>query len=122
MHGSIGSEGLLGQALDICGLGYIDAHSQHPGTAGLQFFLSLLEGALLDISQYDLHPLLGALCSQGASYAAGCSGHNGHFVLTNLHTAPILSHKGTRFLHTTSVLSNRQRIQGAVMGSPPPES
>src|SRR6266487_5779473 len=93
MHGSIGREGSLSQCLDFVGFGNIGTHGQHLCTASLQFVLSLLEGALLYIGQHDLHPLLRALSSQGASYAAGCSSHNSHFVLEILHAAPLLSHK-----------------------------
>ena len=56
-------------------------------------FLSLLEGALLDIGQHNLHPHLRTLSGQCTSDAAGRSGDNGHFPLEILHVAPLLSHR-----------------------------
>ena len=110
MHGTIGFECDLRQCLDLVGLGYIGTHGQYLGTAGLEFCLSLLEGALLDIGQHDLHPLLRTLSGQRTSDAAGRSGDNGHFPLEILHVAPLLSHRKL-------YLPSTQRVDSGVQNS-----
>src|SRR5437762_4925100 len=117
MHGTIGFECDLRQCLDLVGLGYIGTHGQYLGTAGLEFCLSLLEGALLDIGQHDLHPLLRTLSGQRTSDAAGRSGDNGHFPLEILHVAPLLSHRKL-YLPSTQLVDSGVQNSSTIAAEP----
>src|SRR5215469_16710303 len=93
MHATKGIVGDLRQGLDFVGLGYIGTHGQYLSTASLEFFFSLLEGALLDVSQHDLHPFLGTFFGQRTANAAGCSRDDSNFPLEILHVTPSLSNR-----------------------------